>query len=90
MNRSLTIKAPIAISKDWSFFFTMTCMGVIFVGELKLIHDCILQALKMLGHGFYCQVSIRSGIAKPSDVLERCYHCLYLLIVVLVPPVYLQ
>lgn len=62
-------------------------MTLTFSGELKLVSNCILQAPEMLRQGFYSQVSIGSSIAKPSNILKRCYYSLHLLIVLLVPPV---
>ena len=89
MNWPLAIKASIAASKDWSFVFSWNWMSSILAGELKLVHDRSLQAPKVSSHGLHRQVSIRGSVAKPRNILEGCDHCLHLLIVLLIPPVYL-
>lgn len=89
MNWPLAEKASIAAPKDWSFVFSWNRMSSILAGELKLVHDRILQAPKVSSHGLHRQVSIRRGIAEPRNILKGCYHCLHLLIVLLIPPVYL-
>lgn len=58
--------------------------------ELKLVKNCIFQALEMLVHHFNSLVCIGRCIPKARDVLKRCHYFLNLLIVLLIFPVNLH
>lgn len=57
--------------------------------ELKLLHNGVFKAPEVSGHRLHRQAGVWSGVSEPRHVLERTYHCLHLLVELLVLSVYL-